>query len=170
MLIQPDSSQLGDKCLSPEEGLIKIKEENRKLTEKLKLKGQAELENKDMAQGRPMAYQDFIYLLKKMNPQLICEDGGYPNAIAVRIPAHLEDGTFGKKYVTGFMKEVLPEFSWVKTDDRGVAKRENRGWREVVKKLIEQRVVSYKDAVDVFGEPNGIRAGRWYEILQYKKN
>lgn len=139
--------------------------------EKFKIPGQAMLENKEMALGNPMSYQDLIRLLQKMNPAIICEDGGVKGAIAVRIPGDLGDGegTFGKRYVTGFYKEVLPEFSSVNTDDRGTAKRHNRGWRTVVLDLIKQGVVSYKDAVDVFGEPNGQRAGRWQEILRHKR-
>src|ERR1039458_8096558 len=169
MLIQPDKSQLGDSHLDEVENLSKLKEGNAVRTEKLKVHDQATLENKDMALGTPMGWQDLVRLLAKMNHKIICEDGGMKDAIAVRYPAMQEDGVYGKKYVTGFYKEVLPEFSHITTDERGLPKREVRGWRTVVLALIRQGIVSYRDAVEVFGEPNGVRSGRWHELLQNSK-
>jgi hypothetical protein len=169
MLIAPDGSELGDKRLNEEESLSKLKEKNLQLASKFKIPDQATLENTEMAQGHPMPYQDLIFLLKKMCPTLVIEDGGMANAVAVRIPGMLEDGTFGKRYVTGFYKEVLPEFSSVSTDTKGLPVREHRGWRTVVLACIKQGVVSYKDAVYLFGEPNGVRGGRWHDILRDKK-
>jgi hypothetical protein len=169
MLIQPDSTELGDKKLSPEEGLVQLKEGNRKLAEKFKLSGQAMLEDTKMAVGTPMDWHDLVRLLEKMSPHIQCVEGGMANAIAVRYPAMQEDGVYGLKYITGFYKEVLPEFSSVSTDERGLPVREHRGWRTVVLACIRQGVVSYKDAVDVFGEPSGVRSGRWHDLLRDKK-
>ena len=169
MLIQIDKSELGDKRLNEVENLAKLKEGNLALAAKNKIAGQETLENKDMALGQPMSYQDLIRLLGKINPAIQCSDGGVKNAIAVRVPADLEDGTHGLKYVTGFYKEVLPEFSWVSTDEYGRPLRETRGWRTVVLALVKQGVISYRTAVDVFGEPNGQRSGRWHELLRDRK-
>lgn len=169
MLIQPDSNDLGDKRLDATENLAKLKEDNLKLASKFKLPDQTVLEDAKMAVGTPMDWHDLVRLLEKMNPKIKCVDGGMANAIAVRYPAMQEDGVFGLKYVTGFYKEVLPEFSNVSTDVRGLVVRENRGWRTVVLHCIYQGIVSYKDAVDVFGEPNGVRSGRWHDLLREKK-
>jgi hypothetical protein len=169
MLVQPDKLELGDGRLNEVENLAKLKENNAKRVQKFKIPGQVELENKDMAHGEPMGWQQLVYLLQKMNSKIICEDGGMKDAIAVRVPAWLEDGTYGKKYVTGFYKEVLPEFSWVTTDERGLPKREVRGWRTVVLALIRQGWIKYSDAVSIFGEPNGVRSGRWHELLRGRK-
>jgi hypothetical protein len=169
VLIQMDRNELGDKRLDPKENLAKLKEENRKLAAKSKIKDQSLLENKDMAIGSPMDWHDLVRLLTKMNPALIIEDGGVRNALAVRYPGHLEDGTYGKRYITGFYKEVLPEFSCILSDERGRATRECRGWRTVLVPLIRQGIISYKNAVDVFGEPNGQRSGRWKELLQRER-
>jgi hypothetical protein len=169
MLIQPDSSELGQHRLDAADNLQKLKEENLKLAAKFKLPGQEILENTEMAVGTPMDWHDLVRLLEKMNHKIRCVDGGMANAIAVRYPAMQEDGVYGLKYVTGFYKEVLPEFSSVSTDKRGLSVREHRGWRTVVLACIRQGIVSYKDAVDVFGEPSGVRSGRWHEILREKK-
>ena len=123
-----------------------------------------------MAMGQPMAYQDLIRLLKRINSALIFEDGGVKDAIAVRYPGHLEDGTYGKRYVTGFYKEVLPEFSCIQSDEHGRATRECRGWRTVLVPIIKQGIISYKDAVDVFGSPEGQRSGRWKQLLSRERN
>ena len=153
MLIQTDKNELGDKRLDPTENLAKLKEENAQLTAKSKIKDQSLLENKDMAIGSPMEWSGLVYLLKKMNTQIIIEDGGVRNALAVRYPGKLADGTFGKRYVTGFYKEVMPEFSCILSDERGRATRECRGWRTVVLALIRQGIIRYKDAVETFGNP-----------------
>lgn len=169
MLIQIDKNELGDKRLDPKENLAKLKEENLKLSGRSRIADQSLLENKDMAVGSPMQWQDLVHLLKKMNSSLIIEDGGVRNALAVRFPGHLEDGTYGKRYITGFYKEVLPEFSCIKSDERGRPTRECRGWRTVLVPLIKQHIISYKDAVDVFGTPNGQRSGRWHQLLRDNK-
>lgn len=170
MLIQIDRTQLGDSHLDAVENLAKLREDNAVLDQKFKIYGQAELEKTTMECGTPMAYQNLIRLITRINPSIICEDGGYPNAIAVRIPGIQADGTYGKRYVTGFQKEVLQEFSGMRTDERGRPHREVRGWRTVVLALIRQHIISYKNAVDVFGEPNGSRAGRWQQLLRDNKN
>lgn len=171
-LILTDSAELGDKRLDPTEGLAKLKEENSDLIKKRYWKPDQEmLFNKDMALGSPMEWRHLVYLLQKMCPSLIIKDGGVRNAIQVRYPdpreEYKEDG--GTRYVTGFYKDVLPEFCWETKDERNIPTRVIRGWRAVLLALIKQGIISYKTAVDVFGEPNGKRSGRWKEILRSYK-
>jgi hypothetical protein len=109
-----------------------------------------------------------------MAPSIIIRDGGVRDALAVRCPDATdryskEKGGDGTRYVTGFYKEVMPEFSCVMPDARGLPKRECRGWRTVVLSLVKQHIISYKDAVSVFGEPYGVRACRWMEILREQR-
>ncbi len=171
-IIITDSNELGDKRLDPKEVLIKLREENNSHAQRMTRKPDQDiLGNKDMAQGQPMEYQHLIHLLKKMNPNIIIKDGGVKGAVQVRYHSTTDwdqksEGGDGTKYVTGFYKEVLPEFSWEQDDSRGRPTREIRGWRTVVLALIKQGIISYKDAVDVFGEPNGIRSGRWKKLLR----
>ena len=86
-IIITDSDELGDKRLDPNENLAKLKEENIRMAAKFKLPGQAMLENAEIAVGKPMAWQDLVRLLQKMNPDIKCVDGGMANGIAVRCPA-----------------------------------------------------------------------------------
>jgi len=168
LLILPDSGQLGDRALDAKENLIKLTEENQKETDKFRIYGQDMLEDQDMARGEPMAYQELILRLKKMCPSLVIGDGGYPGAIQVRVPAWVED-EYTTKYVTGFMKEVLPEYSWITVDDKGLPKREHRGWATVLIALIRQGIVSYDKALQHFKEPTGQRAVRWQELIREAK-
>lgn len=170
MLLQIDKSQLGDTHLDPKENLAKLQEGNTKLDQKFMLAGQKELENKEMSLGTPMAYQDLIRLLKRLCPRLIIRDG-ISNAVALRVPARPgEDSMDGTVYVTGFYKQVMPEFSHITTDERGRPHRHTRGWRTVLIDLIKQKLITYESAVHMFGEPNGLRSGRWQQLLRENKN
>lgn len=162
MLIQPNIHELGDKRLNPEENLAKLKEGNAKLNEQYKIPGQAELEDVDKALGKPMSYTEVIRRIKLANNSLIVEDGGVQGAVAVRIPVNGPNG-LEKKYITGFYKEVLPEFSYVLTDERGLPKREVRGWRSVLLMLIKAGAITLKQADALFGETLGQRAGRFQQ-------
>lgn len=172
MLILPHSSDLGDKKLNAVENLQKLKEGNQKLIENKKLPGQKMLENKQMAVGSPMAYTELIRRLRLANPNLLIIEGGAPNAMQVRIPCmpQAEDEP-DTKYITGFYKEVLNEFTHVVPDSRGLVSASgiHRGWRDVVKMLIEAKAIQYQTAIELFGEAEGMRSIRWHQQLQYKK-
>jgi hypothetical protein len=157
MLIQTDINELGDKRLSPEEALAKLKEENAKKTAEYRIPNQAVLEDQLAAIGQAMPYQTFIKKLKSIQPRLIIEDGGIEGALAIR--------NYAKEYLTGFYKDVLTEFSFVTTDTRGLPVRESRGWRSVLISLIKQHVISYRTVVKEFGEPWGSRSNLWHEEL-----
>ena len=170
MLIQTDINELGDKRLDPKESLAKIKEENIAMRAKDKLPGQEQLEDAEAALGTPLAYQELIRRLKLLKPELIIQDGGMPNAIAVRIFRDNGDGEGPRlTYLTGFYKEVLPEYSSVTVDEHGVALDEKRGWRTVLLMLMKQNVVSYRRVVEVLGDAFGQRSNRWHQQLQEKE-
>lgn len=165
MLIKPDSKYLGDKIVLDEEAIAKHKEETLAMRhEKHAIAEQDVLANKEMALGQPMAWTELVRRLKLLNPNLVIQDGGYPNAIAVRIQNGNET-----EYVTGFMKEVLPEYSWVTLDQDGIAKHEKRGWRQVVFTILQRRLATYGDAVRIFGQATGARSTRHdREVRDYK--
>lgn len=170
MLVQTDINELGDKRLDPKESLAKIKEENIALRAKDKLPGQAQLQDVQAALGTPMGYQELILRLKRLVPELVIQDGGVKNAVAVRIFRDNGDGEGPRlTYLTGFYKTILSEYSTVTVDEHGVALSETRGWRTVLLALIKQNVVSYRRVVKVFGNAMGQRSNRWDEQLQTKE-
>jgi hypothetical protein len=171
MLILDSSEYLGDKRLSPEEGNYKIREGNQKLIDEKKLPGQTLLENKDMAIGRALQPSEFIRIVQKINPKIIVEKGGYPDAVAVRYPTWDEDEQkLVRKYVSGFMaNEVLQEFSNITVDAKGLPHREVRGWRSVLLALIKQGILTYPQVKAAFGEPTGQRNVLWNEQMRERK-
>lgn len=165
-----------NEILSPEENVAKQKEEIRNSREKFKHPRQHILDNVDMAVGAPMQPQEFIRRLKKAGPRLIIEQGGWQNAVAVRIPHVDEDplsptyGTLTKKYVTGFYTDrILPEWSSFINDSTGVPRREVRGWRTVLLMLIAVNALTYTAATKEFGEPQGQRNILWREQTQERR-
>lgn len=166
MLILPDSADLGDKKLSPAEGLEKFKAENQRLVDQKRIPDQDVLEDVKAALGRRLDWQDVVRAIKAINPAIIIEDGGMPNAVAVRI---LRNGE--KEYITGFYKQPMPEFSSVLVDEKGLPVREVRGWRTVLTALIQSKAVSFKQVKDaaIFGDANGKRGELWHRNLRNDK-
>lgn len=176
MLVLNDSSDLGDIKLSPQEANVKIREENQKLTDKRRIPNQSLLEDHDMAFGTPMAYTELIRRIKKIAPHVIIEDGGIQGAVAVRHlawdPYGGDDtmGAMGKKYITGFYKQILPEFSSITTNKKtGLPAREIRGWRTVLLALMHSGAVSFEALKKEFKDPVGQRSSLWNEQTQEER-
>ena len=169
-VVFPDIHELGDTRLDPKENVAKLKEKivaQRKghvLPEQPYLLMQA-------AVGRPLGWREFIRKLKKLNPALIIMDGGYPNAIQLRLPdPNPEPGEPNTKYVGGFKKQVLSEFDTATTDEWGVADKFERGWRTVILHLIKWGYARKEDADRIFGEASGnTRSDLWSRQIQAKE-
>lgn len=175
-----DIQNLGDSRLNPEEGLAKLREENLALAAQKKIQGQDELEDVNRSGGSRMPWKELIFRLTKCNPTLQFRDGT-PGNVAAYIPKNryeLAEGDydpsrsdFGNdhKYISGFPKDWIPEFSHITVDERGLPKREIRGWRTILISMIQAGAITYRDAVKQFGEANGQRSNRWHQLLQGKK-
>lgn len=168
MLIYDDSSSLGDKKLNEVEGTARIKEDTLSKREKFKHPQHDILINHEMAEGNSMEPAEFIRRLQALDPSIIVEAGGIPNACAVRVicwddnPNSDEYGKFIRKYVSGFYTDrKLPEFSSLIVEDDFTPRREVRGWRTVLLQLINQKVVTYKQVKTAFGDPSGKRNSLW---------
>jgi hypothetical protein len=163
--------------LDPEESLAKLKEENEAIYDKRKIAGQKELEDQERSAGPRISFSEFLSRLKKLNSQLIVRDG-LPGHVALYAPrSHKELETterdverdiffYHHKYVSGFPIEAMPEYAHIIVDEKGLPKREYRGWRSVLMSLIKQDVIRYEAAVDEFGEATGQRSHRWHEELR----
>lgn len=176
---------LGDSCLDPTENLVKLKEGNQKLIDRQKMAKQSELEDPERMLGPKMPYQELIRKLQKLNLNIKVRDGA-PGQLAFYVLKNrkemeetaAEDMADNRrshwftahKYVTGCPKEPLPEYSGVTTDERGIAKRELRGWRSILIALIKNRAVTVEQCCEEFGDAVGRRSWRWHEQLQgFKK-
>ena len=184
MLIQADRNELGDKRLDPKEGVVQKREECLAMAAKKRLAGQDELEDPSRALGPRIQFSEMVSKLKRIIPGLHVVDGS-PGSVALYFPRNrqeFEDAQRGwqndrdyfflkHKYVGGFPKEPLQEYSTVDIDNAMLATKENRGWRSVLITLIKQGVVTYKAAVKEFGDTGTDQRGwRWREQLASFKN
>lgn len=170
-MVFADASHLGDRKLDAEGVMERELENTRNMNQKYRHPDQDNLEKQERSAGPRMEPSELIRRVKQENSELIVRDGGLPNTVAlyVYVKPHLrtegsEDEPFA--YVAGFVREPLPEFSHLVLDDRGLPKREYRGWRSVVIALIKSKALTYEQAVRQFGEPTGQRAYRWFEELK----
>lgn len=178
MLIQPDIHELGDKRLDPKENVAKEREDLLRNCARNRIGGQNELEDPERSGGPRLSYNEVIRKLRRAIPNIRIFDGA-PGSVSLYVPCNraelaqrrLEwDWTEGRdpmfmglKYVGGFPKTDIPEFSHVLTDSSNLPTREVRGWRSVLISLLKQGCVSYRTVVREFGEALGYRGWRWQE-------
>jgi hypothetical protein len=184
LLIQPDINELGDLRLDPKEGVAQKREECLSMAAKKRLYKQEELEDPTRALGPRLQFSEVVSKLRRIVPTIKVLDGS-PGSVALYTPrTHQEikdamrgwqndrDYFFLKyKYVGGFPKCELQEYSTVDIDNAMLPTKENRGWRSVLIPLIQQGLVSYRTVVNEFGDVGTDRRGwRWNEQTQKWRN
>lgn len=176
MLIEPDINELGDKRLSPDEAVIKEREELLKKASKHRIWGQDELEDAGRTGGARLYYTDVIRRIQKINPSIMIRDGGI-GQVAIYRPKRRDeydwqqfdpkvgcDWRWDHEYVSGMPKDWLPEYSGITLDSSNLPTREFRGWRSVLIALIVARALPYRDVIREFGDPSGDRrSSLWFE-------
>lgn len=194
-LVETDPLELTDKRLNPEEAVIKLREEIVSAKSVKRIHGQDELEDAARSEGPRLSYQEVIRRIRKLNPGIIAKDGV---GIALYYQKKPEEYTpedqmspaqaalFGvdlpkdqffthHKYISGFLKEDLPEWGSVTVDNAGLAvheveKEHNRGWRTVLITLIKKGILDYKAVLTEFGNPSYDQRSRfWHEELTNHK-
>lgn len=195
MLIQPDRNELGDKRLNDVEMVAREREKCLAMAAKKRLPHQEDIEDPTRAFGPHLQFGEFITRLRRVLPELKVLDGSLGNValyvmrdrkeIAEREPEWLQEQTdrvlegkkmqdrffLDHKYVGGFAKSDLQEYSTVDIDNAMLATKENRGWRSVLMNLITAKVVSYDKVVKEFGDTGLDQRGwRWREQLAPFKN
>lgn len=180
MLIQPNSEQLGDKYLSPQEAAIREREELEKLTyQKYVTSEQALMEDADRSSGPRLYYTEILRRLSKINPSLLIKEGRAYNVAIYRPKRYDEydyeqfdptaptDWRWDHEYVSGMEQGWIPEWGHLLLDNAHVATNEIRGWRSVLIALVKSRAVSYRDVIKEFGDPaTDQRSGLWFSQLQ----
>lgn len=182
-LVETDIHELGDERLNPEEAVIRERTALLAKASQYRIYGQDELEDPERALGPRLQYTEVLSRLKRVCPQLKVQDGSEGN-IALYYPRsakdyeatvkewdHTERGKDDHffqyhRYVGGFPKQELAEYSTLDIDTSLLPTRENRGWRSVLITLIKQGVISYNEAVSQFGDVGTDKRGwRWKEQL-----
>ena len=184
-LVEVDPLELTDKRLNPEEAVIRERQELLKMASKSKISGQEELEDAERACGPRLNWTEVLRRLQKCNPQIQVKDG-MPGSVALYLRKKSWEFTesdqlgdqrpkdpffIDHKYVGGFPKHEMPEYSFVDIDTSHLPTREHRGWRSVLIALIKTGAITYESAIKEFGDPTGdSRSGRWFDqVGKFKK-
>lgn len=181
MLIEPDSSQLGDRYLNPEESVIREREELIKMQSVHRIFRQDELEDKGRSAGPRLYYTEILRRIWKINPEILVKDGSDGQVAIYRRKRHDEydweqydpskpnGWRWDHEYVIGMTKDWIPQYSHILTDNVFLPTREVRGWRSVLIALIRASALPYRAVIQEFGDPSGDqRSTLWFEYLYPK--
>jgi hypothetical protein len=189
MLVEVDKNELGDKRLNPEEAVCRERESLLQKAGHYRIDGQDELEDPERACGPRLQYTEVISRIKREAPSLKVVEGS-PGSVALYFPRTAKDlehtirewdwehdnkrDPFFRhhRYVGGFPKQEMAEYSTVDVDTSMLPTREKRGWRSVLMALVKQGCLSYAQAVRAFGEVGSDKRGwRWNQQLHpWKSN
>jgi hypothetical protein len=195
MLVQPDIHELGDKRLDPTESVAKQREECLAMAAKKRIFMQDELEDPTRALGPRIQSGEMVCKLRKLIPSVKVLDG-MPGHLALYVPRHrgeiearldeweqeqVEASTRGRKrqnqfflyhkYVGGFPKSELQEFTTIDIDNANLGTKEHRSWRTVLIGLLRQGLISYADVVREFGDVGSDSRGwRWRDSTRLWRN
>jgi hypothetical protein len=178
-LVQTDINELGDKRLDPKENVAKQREELLTLRHaNHAYPGQDLLLKVDRSVGSRLHYSELIRRLQTLNPTILVKDG-IPGHVALyrqKTAMEMEHDGYDlarprwyneHKYVSGVPKTDIPEWGHLTADTDGIAIREARGWRSVVIAFVKNSVITYRQAVQEFGDPaNDQRSKFWFEHLR----
>lgn len=195
MLVQTDINELGDFRLDPKESVAREREKALAMAAQKRIYKQDELEDLNRAFGPRIQHGEMIRRLKKLLPSLKVLDGS-PGNVALYFPRDLgevearyyewyqeqeEAAARGRKrqnpfflhhkYVGGFSKSELQEYTTIDIDNANLGTKEHRSWRTVLIGLLRQGLVCYRDVVKEFGDVGTDRRGwRWLDSTRKWRN
>jgi hypothetical protein len=195
MLVQPDIRELGDFRLDPKESVAREREKALAMAARKRIYKQGELEDAQRALGPRIHFEEMIRRLRKLIPSLKVLDGS-PGNVALYVPRDTgevaaryyewlqeqeEASARGRKrqdffflyhkYVGGFPKLELQEYTTIDIDNANLGTKEHRSWRTVLIGLLRQGVLSYKEVVSEFRDIGTDRRGwRWNDSTRKWRN
>src|SRR6185312_5745016 len=184
-MVETDRLELGDTRLNPDEAVIREREDLLTKASKYKIEDQSELEDAKRSEGARLHFTELLRKLQVIAPGLQARDGSagnlalyYPRTpeqlnVALREGGQNDIFFIFNKYVGGIPKDELPEWGYVDIDTSLIATREHvRGWRTVLIGLIRAGVISYREAITEFGDPeNDPRNMIWMKkTLEWRQN
>ncbi len=168
--------------LSVDEHYQRLREENLNsfAVKSQKWAHQDDYRNAEAREGRRMAHNDFIRIIKLMCPDLYIIPGGirgdwamyktYPcRQPRLATPERPEGLDF--EYLGYCPSGILPEYSIIEFDDRDVAVKESRrGWRTILLRLIKAGMVTPERVNEIFPEADGEASTVWKRQLYVLRN
>lgn len=168
MLVHSDSRILGDSFLPVDEALLKYKQEKiEPIHDSYRLSDHADLKNLHKRSGQWMHSSELIYRVQKLNPRIFVQQQiNFPDQWGFYI-----DVLGKQKYVSGFKKGWLREFSAIEVDDRDLQLgNELRGWRTVLVRLASLGLLTWDQVVETFGDSEGANRHRWQNYTRLFRN
>lgn len=149
-----------------EEALKLSKEKTERQLDANRLPDQEQLADVKSRMGTPMTHETMISKVRKMlNYRVWAEDSiNYPGGMNFYM-THM-----GQKIClnTPFLKGIMPEYTILHLDDRGLPGKRTVGWREVLARLIRTGHTTVQQCEEHFGEPTPTPSERWQQTTRGK--
>lgn len=160
MLIDPQGRKLGDKSLSKQEQLQRLKENTNEQLESRRFPDQKAFKDAERRMGRPMLHTQLFDKVHQLSSRIVMETSNNDSTVA-GFYQMLPDGS--KKFICAFHMGWMPEFSIITVDERNLPKGERRGWRTVLLRLIQAKCLTYQQVIETFGyvEAQDVRGKYW---------
>lgn len=158
------TTELRRKALPAKENLAKLREENYNAGEHYRLSDQLELKNAAKRTGEQLFHTELIRRIEKItHRRVFAEDSRADKNVCGFYTSAVDKATGAtvKRFICAFDKGPLPEFSIITTDARDLPIKEKRGWRTVLTRLMQAKVITWPQVVYGFGSGDGQASDRW---------
>lgn len=130
--------------------------------QKYRWEDQEDFKNIEKRMGKSLEANELIRRILKLNNALLYEDSKWsPGCGAFYLVLN------GSKIYTNacFRKGIVPEFTYLITDRADLPTRDglHYGWRTVLQRLVQCKAITYRQAVNTFGEVHygDVRGKHW---------
>jgi len=152
------------KVPSKKETLENLRLQREDLITKDRFKNQDQLTDSKRA-GMGIPFYEIVKIVKGLNPNIWTEE-------AKNNPGHIgfyrmNNETRKPEFLTACEMTILPEFTVLHKDDKGLPNRADRGWREVLVMLLSKKAITKQQILRFFAEPsNNPRSEGWFKKTQ----
>jgi hypothetical protein len=147
------------KRISGREKLAALKQDTTKQLDRYRLSDHDELKKAEKRTGQMLYHTELVRRIEKLTHKRVwAEDSNNDTNVCGFYTQH--QGV--KKFICAFDKGPLPEFSHITTDERDLPIREKRGWRTVLTRLMQAKVITWPQVAYGFGDGmDNANAERW---------
>jgi hypothetical protein len=160
--------------MSVSEHTAHTREKNFSAAASQRARHQDDYKNDEARRGRQMMHSDFLFVLKRLVPDLYITEGRIEGDLAIfRTYAGPQTKLEGRdfEYLFYIPTGLLPEFSiWEFDTVRDIrVKEKQRGWRTILLRLIKLGLLTEDTCNKVYGRPDGQASTVWYrELFEYR--
>lgn len=162
MLILPN--HLTDKNLNFAEASAKYKAEKDKQLDQYRLPDQQLLTDLVARMGKPMTHTDMVERIRKITGYKLWAEE------SITMPGNMNLYRMVKDVKTccntPFRMGYVPEYTVIHETDRRMPGERTPGWREVLLRLIKQRIITRPQADGMFGPPTPTNTTLWQQFVR----